>query len=378
MVKRVWYGLLLVVVAGVSALGGAVVGGYMAIGNTPREPEQTGANLTSLNSTESQVTEVAAIDIQTDITAATEKVGPAVVTVVGVLPGQEFFFGRTADQRVSGSELFISEDGYVVTNNHVVEGTTEVSVVLSDGSELPAELVGSDPYADLAVLRVQGPVPAVARLGSSNLLEPGEIVIAIGSPLGEFVNTVTVGVVSATGRTIEGIQGYQLEGLIQTDAAINSGNSGGPLVYLAGEVIGINTLVVRGTEGSAPAEGLGFAIPIDTAREVAGQIIARGFFARPYLGITWVQVTPNLARAYDLPVGWGVFVSEVDPGGPADLAGIEPGDFITHLGDTAIDERNSYLNALAHFKPGDRITLTLNRKGQTFQVEVTLGEARAG
>ncbi len=209
-----------------------------------------------------QTVQISSLDIQTNITDAVQKVGPAVVTVVSTVPGQQTFFGRTGDQRVSGSGVFISDQGYILTNNHVVENTNKVVVILADGTELPATLVGTDPYADLAVLQAQGTVPAVASLGDSTTLQPGETVIAIGSPLGEFANTVTVGVVSATGRMITSNEGYQIENLIQTDAAINSGNSGGPLVNLAGEVIGINTLVVRGNGlGSAPAEGLGFAIP---------------------------------------------------------------------------------------------------------------------
>ena len=148
---------------------------------------------------------------------------------MGTLPGQTTFFGPTGDQTVSGSGFFISDKGYVLTNNHVVEGTKEVSIVLSDGTEEKASVVGTDIYSDIAVLKASGKVPAVASLGNSDVLDPGESVIAIGSPLGNFKNTVTVGVVSATGRSIDTGNGYQIEDLIQTDAAINHGNSGGPL-----------------------------------------------------------------------------------------------------------------------------------------------------
>ena len=155
----------------------------------------------------------------------------------------------------------------------MVEGTKEVNIVLSDGTEQKATIVGTDLYSDIAVLKTDGKVPAVATLGNSDVLKPGESVIAIGSPLGNFKNTVTVGVVSATGRSIDTGNGYQIEDLIQTDAAINHGNSGGPLVNLAGEVIGINTLIVRNTDSGDVAEGLGFAIPVNTAQAVAQQII---------------------------------------------------------------------------------------------------------
>jgi 2-alkenal reductase len=238
-------------------------------------------------------------------------------------------------------------------------------------------VAGIDVYSDLAVLQAEGEVPAVATLGNSDTLKPGESVVAIGSPLGDFVNTVTVGVISATGRTLDTERGFQLENMIQTDAAINQGNSGGPLVNLAGEVIGINTLVVRGAGfGGAVAEGLGFAIPINTARAAAEQIIAQGYVARPYLGIRWQPITPRLARAYDLPAEWGVFISEVLPGSPAADAGVESGDIITQIGDVPLDADHSFYNALYDYAPGEEVTLRLMRGWEPIEVRVTLGETR--
>jgi 2-alkenal reductase len=193
-------------------------------------------------------------------------------------------FGQTGDQTVSGTGFFITDQGYILTNNHVVEGTQEVNIVLSDGTQQTATIVGTDPYSDIAVLKTDGKIPGVATLGNSDALDPGESVIAIGSPLGDFKNTVTVGVVSATGRSIDTGNGYTIENLIQTDAAINHGNSGGPLVSLAGDVIGVNTLVVRNSGNGDVAEGLGFAIPVNTAQAIADQIIEQGYFARPYIG----------------------------------------------------------------------------------------------
>ena len=271
--------------------------------------------------------------------------------------------------------MVVSEQGYNLTNNHVVDGVKEVGVILSDGSWRQAQVVGADIYADLAVLKVDGTVPAVAVLGSADLLTPGETVIAIGSPLGDFKNTVTVGVVSATGRTIDSGRGYQLEGLIQTDAAINQGNSGGPLVNLAGEVVGINTLVVRGNGSGAVAEGLGFAIPMEAARLVAEQIMQQGYFARPYLGVRWQAVTPEIAAAYNLPVQWGAYISEVAADGPASQAGLQRGDIITRLGDVSLDAQHSYLNALFAYQPGDTIRLAFVRQGQPMEVQVVLGES---
>lgn len=381
--KRIFYVLLILIVAGLAAFAGVLAGGAVAYRYFQNQDASTFSTLTEASEPARQVqTEtqllISNTDVQTAITQSVQKVGPAVITVVGTIPGRETFFGYTGDQRVSGSGVIISADGYAVTNNHVIDGTTSVKVLLADGTEMPATLIGADPYADLAVLKLDDAVLNYATLGDSEMLEPGETVIAIGSPLGEFVNTVTVGVVSATGRMIETDNGYQIENLIQTDAAINSGNSGGPLVNLAGEVIGINTLVVRGNNtGSAPAEGLGFAVPTSVVQEVAGQIIERGFFSRPYLGIRWQIISPDLASAYDLPVEWGAYVSEVVPGGPADKGGIRRGDIITRIGSADIGENKSFLNALFANQPGETVEIIFVRGGSSETVSITLGESKS-
>ena len=250
-----------------------------------------------------------------------------------------------------------------------------MNIVLSDGTQQKATIIGTDIYSDIAVLKTDGKVPAVAKLGNSDVLKPGESVIAIGSPLGDFKNTVTVGVVSATGRSIDSGNGYQIENLIQTDAAINHGNSGGPLVDLAGEVIGVNTLIVRNTGSGDVAEGLGFAIPVNTAQAVAQQIIQKGYFARPYLGINYQPISPEIAARYNLPAQWGVYVTDVANGSPASQAGLQQGDIITKIGDVALDETHSYVDALFRFKPGDQVNLQFVRNDKTMQVQVTLGEA---
>jgi 2-alkenal reductase len=186
-------------------------------------------------------------------------------------------------------------------------------------------------------------------------------------------------VVSATGRVIDTGQGYQIEDLIQTDAAINNGNSGGPLVNLVGEVVGINTLVVRGSgAGGAIAEGLGFAIPVNTARAVAEQIIEKGYFSRPYLGIRSQPITPDIAAIYDLPVQWGAYVTRVGADSPAAEAGIQPGDIITRIGEVELDGEHSYINALFTYQPGDTVGLVIVREGRQIEAQVTLGEARSG
>lgn len=374
--KRVLYILFVVFVAGVSALTGAFAGG-MAVYRAVQERENLPAPLQQALPVENNPPSIvlSTTDIETSVTQSVQKVGPAVVTVVGTIPGQLTIFGPTGDQTVSGTGFFITEDGYILTNHHVVEGTREVNIILSDGTQQTAAFIGSDPYSDIAVLKTEGSIPAVAALGNSDALDPGESVIAIGSPLGDFKNTVTVGVVSATGRFIDTGRGYQIENLIQTDAAINQGNSGGPLVNLAGEVIGVNTLVVRQSQTGTVAEGLGFAVPVNTAQAVAQQIIEQGYFARPYMGISFQPITPDIAARYNLPADWGVFVTNVEPNSPAGQAGVQEGDIITRVGDIAIDENYSYVNALFSYQPGDQIPLTVVRDGAEIQLQITLGEA---
>jgi 2-alkenal reductase len=316
-------------------------------------------------------------EIETAITQTVEKVSPAVVTVVGIIPGEVTFFGRTPDSQVSGSGVIVSPDGYIVTNNHVVEGTSEVSVILSNGKQIPAKIISTDVYADLAVLKADGEMPAVAPFGNSDNLKPGETVIAIGSPLGQFRNTVTVGVVSATGRTLDTGQGYFMEDLIQTDAAINQGNSGGPLVNLNGEIVGINTMIVRGGFGSsAVAEGLGFAIPSNTVRLIAQQIIEKGYFSRPYLGVEWQSINPTINRRYQLGTDWGAYITQVENGSPADKGGLQRGDIILSIGDHQINEGHSFINALFAYQPGDQVAITVLRQGKEITLNVTLGEVR--
>jgi 2-alkenal reductase len=379
--KRILYILFVAAIAGVSALTGAAVGGfavYRAVQGGASLPGPVQEILPVNSTNPGQTFVLNNTDVETAVTQSVQKVGPAVVTVVGTIPGEMTFFGPTGDQTVSGSGFFISDQGYILTNNHVVEGTREVSIILSDGTEQKAAIVGTDLYSDIAVLKTDGAVPAVASLGNSDALDPGESVIAIGSPLGNFKNTVTVGVVSATGRSIDTGNGYQIEDLIQTDAAINHGNSGGPLVDLAGEVIGINTLVVRNTGSGDVAEGLGFAIPVNTAQAIAQQIIQKGYFARPFMGISFQPINPDIARRYNLPADWGVYVTKVSDNSPASAAGIQQGDIITKIGDVALDETHSYVNTLFTFKPGDRITLEIFRDRKDMQVQITLGEANNG
>lgn len=372
--KRFFAFLLVIGLVIGSAIAGAYIGVRMAsangqavIGLETITPTQTPELVTNSVS-------VSYSDISTTITQVVERVGPAVVTVVGTTSGQMTFFGYSGDQEVSGSGFIITSDGYIITNNHVVEDTQDVRVILSDGSELPASVVSTDSFADLAVLKADGVMPGVAVLGNSDNLKPGETVIAIGSPLGDFRNSVTVGVVSATGRSLDTGNNYQMENLIQTDTAINSGNSGGPLVNLAGEVIGVNSAVVRGSGNSAIAEGLGFAIPSNTALLISQQIITKGYFSRPYMGVSIQQIDPSIASRYDLPVQWGAYVTRVGAGSPAGNAGIQQGDIIVRIGDKVFSENTKFVNALFAFQPGDVVEVEVMRNNQKMIFQVTLTE----
>jgi 2-alkenal reductase len=320
--------------------------------------------------------EVSTTEIETAITRAVETVGPAVVTVLAKAPDTRTRFGVASGGISSGSGVIISSEGYVLTNNHVIEGAQSYSVVLANGQEIPATLIGADPYSDVAVVKLDGKVPATASFGNSDVLKPGETVIAIGSPLGDFKNTVTAGVISALGRSLDTGQGFLLENMIQTDAAINQGNSGGPLVNLAGQVIGINTLILRsGSGASTVVEGLGFSIPSSTAQAVATQLIQKGAVVRPYLGIKFQSIDPQIARRYSLPAQWGVYVTQVDQGSPAAQAGIQQDDIIVQIGDFPLDETRPYANALFNYKGGDTVQLTLYRGNERLTLKVTLQES---
>jgi serine protease Do len=383
--NRIIYIVLVVMLAGVAALSGAAVGGVVVYRTVSlNQPASVVAAspaqqvIQASNSPAQAPLTLNTTDIQTTITQAVKLVGPAVVTVSGTIPSQMSQFGPTGAQTVSGSGVFISDKGYILTNNHVIDGVTGITITLADGSTEAATLVGADLYSDIAVLKVTGKIPAVASLGNSDILNPGDTAIAIGSPLGDFKNTVTVGVISATGRSIDTGNGYSIDGLIQTDAAINQGNSGGPLVNLAGQVIGINSMIVRNSGSGTVAEGLGFSIPINTAAAVANQIIQTGYISRSYMGVNIQPITPDIANAYNLPVQYGAYVTSVASSSPANQAGIQTGDIITSVGNVPLDGTHSFINILFSFKPGDQVIVIFNRNGSTQQVTLTLTQTTHG
>jgi 2-alkenal reductase len=290
-----------------------------------------------------------------------------VVTVVNRMASRRGVFGGAVTPTASGSGVIIDSKGYVVTNNHVVENAQSLLVIMSDGSKLDAKLIGTDAISDLAVLKVDGTMPAVAPLGDSSALQPGQIAIAIGSPLGDFRGTVTMGVISALNRQVSTMQG-----LIQTDAAINNGNSGGPLINSLGQIIGINTLVVRNTNEGNVAEGLGFAIPSNLVREITSQLIAKGKVERAYLGILYQPVDPLSTSGLTLNATYGVVVTRVDAGTPAAQAGMREGDVILAFDGQKLDQ-DALTALLLKRKAGDTVTLTILRDNKQIDLKVTLG-----
>jgi Do/DeqQ family serine protease len=280
---------------------------------------------------------------------------------------ERYFRRRPRDEpRASGSGVIVDPAGYILTNNHVIENAQDITVRLSDSRKFTATLVGRDPKTDLAVLKVEAPAPLpAAELGDSERLRVGQWVVAIGNPFG-LDRTVTVGIVSATARNRVGVTTY--ENFIQTDASINPGNSGGPLLNLDGRVIGINTAIV------AAGQGIGFSIPINEAKSVMGQLIARGKVVRGWLGIVIQDVTDELASSFGVRESEGVLVSDVMRGGPGDAAGLRPGDVIVELGGTKIREVPDLQRRVANVAPGQMVTVGVVRDRAPQRLDVRVGE----
>ena len=289
-------------------------------------------------------------------------------------PAFKRFFGNRADrprykrENSLGSGVIVDRNGYILTNNHVIEGASEIQVVLSDGRSMPARIVGRDPETDLAVLQAAGDKLAVAQFGDSDRMQVGDVVMAIGNPFG-VGQAVTMGIVSATGRNQLGITDF--ENFIQTDAAINPGNSGGALINATGDVIGINTAIFSQSGGS---HGIGFAVPIQLAREVMEQIIAHGRVIRGWLGITGQDLTQALAESLGIAMRSGVLVSGVLDDGPAAKAGIEPGDVIIQLDRRPLAGSPDMLRTVAAKAPGEPISITVIRGKERLDRVTIVGE----
>jgi serine protease Do len=282
-----------------------------------------------------------------------------------------------------GSGVLITGDGYILTNNHVVQDAERVLVMLHDRRYFEAQVIGRDPATEVAVIRIEGADLPAARLGDSDRVGLGDWVLAMGSPLGlQF--SVTAGIISGTGRDI-GILAAEmdptqagaapLEHFIQTDAALSPGNSGGPLVNTAGEVIGINTAVAAARAGPA---GYGFAIPSNLARRIAEQLIQFGEVRRPFLGVLLRNVSPQLARAQGLATVEGAMVVRLDPGSPAAEAGMQPGDIVVAIGDRPVQSVSDLQAALVQLDPGTQVSVSVLRQGQALNLPVRLGGVRSG
>jgi len=278
------------------------------------------------------------------------------------------FRQRDLLQRSLGSGVIVSEDGYIVTNNHVVRGADEVVVRLADDRTFTAKVVGTDSQTDLAVLKIDADDLKPAKLGDSDALRVGEWVVAVGNPF-QLSFTITAGIVSAKGRANVGIADY--EDFIQTDAAINPGNSGGPLVNLRGEVVGINTAIFTRSGGYM---GIGFAIPANMVRSVMKSLIEEGRVVRGWLGVVIQDLNEGLARSFGYDSTEGVLISDVLPDGPGDRAGLRPGDIITEYEGREVPNMLRLRTWIAETRPGTRVTLKVFRDGKTRNVEVRIGE----
>jgi S1-C subfamily serine protease len=314
-------------------------------------------------------------DFATAIREVAQAVKPAVVQITNLQVKLDQFNQPTDVPAGVGSGVVYDDEGHILTNNHVIEGAQQLQVTFPDGRTFQGTLIGADSQTDLAVVQIEGDDLPTAPLGDSDALQVGDWVIAIGNALGlPGGPTVTTGVVSALGRAAQepGDQtgaGPWLFNLIQTDAAINPGNSGGPLVNLAGEVIGINTL------GVAQAEGIGFALSINTLKPLADELVNTGKVSHAYLGIRATPLTPAIAAQLGAQADAGAVVVGVAPGSPAAEAGLQPGDVITAIDGDSIEAESDLPAALSSHKPGDEVTLTVERGGKQLEVNVTLGEA---
>lgn len=311
------------------------------------------------------------------VTSVSDKVSPSVVSIITNMTTRTYY--GTIPSQAAGTGIIVSSDGYILTNKHVVNGARSVQVITLDGTTYEdVTVVGTDPLNDVAYLKVKdGKDLPAASLGDSNTVRVGQSVVAIGNALGQYQNTVTSGIISGTGRPIQagdesGNQVETLTDLFQTDAAINSGNSGGPLLNMAGQVIGINTAVAQ------DAQGIGFAIPINATRGTLKGVLAGKGVQRAYLGVRYVPITPEVSKKYNLNVKQGAYVygestTSVMSGSPADKAGVKEKDIIVKINGAVVGKNGGVSSLVGAYAPGDTIGLTVVRDGREKELSVTLG-----
>src|SRR6266496_2658687 len=299
------------------------------------------------------------------------RVAPAVVTIRADKRVRAPQQPQEQVERALGSGVIVSPDGYVLTNHHVIDGAEQIKIDMNDGRTIDAKLVGSDPPSDLAVLKVPGNALTFLTPGDSDKVRVGDVALAIGNPLG-IGQTVTMGIISAKGRSTAGPGAGNFEDFLQTDAPINQGNSGGALINTNGELIGINSQIIGGMSGGNI--GIGFAIPSNMARSVLDQLVKNGKVRRGQLGIGVQRVTSDVAESLGLSDTKGVIVTSVRPGSGAEKAGIRRGDVITALNETPVRETNAFRNQIAGFGPGAEVTLTVIRDNREQKIRATLGE----
>jgi len=306
----------------------------------------------------------------TAVVEAAGQVTPAVVGVTNMIRTYDFYQGQQRlQERASGSGVIINSQGYIATNYHVISQAEEIIVTLGTGEEIDARVVGQDPGTDLAVLKIDKTDLPAASFGDSDRLQVGELAIAIGNPLGlEFQQSVTVGVISALERSIR--IGEQDFSFVQTDAAINQGNSGGPLINAIGEVIGINTAKIN----IPGVEGMGFAIPSNEVEKIIQELIEHGRIIRPWIGVMIMEIDQEVAQRFELPVTQGLLVEEVVSGGPAERAGLQGGDIIIELGGEEIDTFDRLREVIEDHEIGEEVSLVVLRQEEELSFNVTFEE----
>ena len=370
-------GVALALVCALLGGGMGVGGGFLGASLARRDLPQTvvsgdGVSTVMQGVRETSVLQIQQIDSSKELTAA-EVYAANVNSTVGIVTSAVTtnFWGQQTQSAAAGSGFIFTDDGYIITNYHVIEGANTVTVSTYDGTQYDAKIIGYDESNDVAVLKVEAEGLTPVVIGSSSKLNVGDNVVAIGNPLGELTFSLTAGAVSALNRDVTMSSGSTQE-LIQTDCAINSGNSGGALFNMYGEVVGITNAKYSGSSGSgASIDNIGFAIPMDDVYNIITSIIEKGYIEKPYIGVSVISVSDETQK-YGLPQG--AAVQSLTDDGPAKAAGLQVNDIITKVNDTEITSSNDLVKTISACKPGDRITLTLSRQGQTMEISLEVAQ----